>query len=83
MTALESLVEYPVDTLVVQLPRSPGRKDSEYMHLLSGEVDIEAHAQQVATAQPERATSRSSLTQLEQRLDELEAEVAQLKQRLE
>ena len=83
VTALESLVEYPVDALVVQLPRSPGRKDSEYMHLLSGEVDIEAHAQQVAAAQPERAAPRSNLAELEQRLGELEAEVAQLKQRLE
>ena len=83
VTALESLVEYPVDPLVVQLPRSPGRKDSEYMHLLSGEVDIEAHAQQVAAAQPERSEPRSSLAQLEQRLSELEAEVAELKQRLE
>ena len=83
VTALQSLVEYPVDPLVVQLPRSPGRKDSEYMHLLSGEVDIEAHAQQVAAAQPERAAPRSSLAELEQRLGELEAEVAQLKQRLE
>jgi uncharacterized protein YceH (UPF0502 family) len=83
VTALESLVEYPVDPLVVQLPRSPGRKDSEYMHLLSGEVDIEAHAQMIAATQPERSEPRSSLAQLEQRLGELEAEVAGLKQRLE
>jgi uncharacterized protein YceH (UPF0502 family) len=83
VTALESLAEYPVDPLVVQLPRSPGRKDSEYMHLLSGEVDIEAHAQMVAATQPERSEPRSSLAQLEQRLGELEAEVAELKQRLE
>ena len=83
VTTLNSLAEYPVDPLVVQLPRSPGRKDSEYMHLLSGEIDIEAHAQQVAAAQPERATPRSNLAELEQRLDELEAEVTQLKQRLE
>ena len=83
VTALESLVENPVDPLVVQLPRSPGRKDSEYMHLLSGEVDVEAYAQQVAAAQPERAVPRSSMAELEQRLGELEAEVAELKQRLE
>ena len=81
--ALENLAEYPVDPLVVQLPRSPGRKDSEYMHLLSGEIDIEAHAQQVAAAQPERAAPRSNLAELEQRLSELEVEVAALKQRLE
>ena len=83
VTALENLAEHPVDPLVVQLPRSPGRKDSEYMHLLSGEVDIEAHAQQVAAAQPERAAPRSNLVELEQRLSELEIEVAELKQRLE
>ena len=83
VTALNSLAEYPVDPLVVQLPRSPGRKDSEYMHLLSGEVDIEAHAQMVAATQPERSEPRSSLAQLEQRLSELEAEVTELKHRLE
>jgi uncharacterized protein YceH (UPF0502 family) len=83
ITALNSLIEYPVDPLVVQLPRSPGRKDCEYMHLLSGEVDIEAHVQQVAAEQPERDAPRSGLAQLEQRLSELEAEVAELKQRLE
>jgi uncharacterized protein YceH (UPF0502 family) len=83
VTALNSLIEYSVDPLVVQLPRSPGRKDCEYMHLLSGEVDIEAHVQQVAAEQPERDAPRSSLAQLEQRLSELEAEVAELKQRLE
>ena len=83
VTALDSLAEYPADPLVIQLPRSPGRKDSEYMHLLGGEVDIEAHVQQVAAAQPERDSPRSSLAQLEQRLSELEAEVSELKQRLE
>jgi len=83
VTALNSLIEYPDDPQVVQLPRSPGRKDCEYMHLLSGEVDIEAHAQQIAAEKPERDAPRSSLAQLEQRLSELEAEVAELKQRLE
>ena len=83
VTALNSLIEIPGDALVVQLPRSPGRKDSEYMHLLGGEVDLEAHAQQAAAAQPEKESARSGLAQLEQRLSELEAEVAELKQRLE
>ncbi|HUV23309.1 MAG TPA: DUF480 domain-containing protein [Gammaproteobacteria bacterium] len=83
VAALNSLIEYPGDALVVQLPRSPGRKDCEYMHLLSGTVDMEAHAQRAAAAQPERDSPRSSLAQLEQRLSELEAEVAELKQRLE
>jgi hypothetical protein len=82
VTALDSLIENPGDALVMQLPRSPGRKDSEYMHLLGGEVDLEAHARQAAAAPPEKESARSGLAQLEQRLSELEAEVAELKERL-
>jgi len=81
--ALDSLIERPGDALVVKLPRSPGRKDSEYMHLLGGEVDLEAHAQQVAQTQPQRETAKSVVAQLEERLSALEAEVAELKERLE
>ena len=83
VTALDSLIEFPGEVLVIMLPRSPGRKDSEYMHLFSGEIDLQAHAQQVAQAQPERESSRSSLAQLEQRLSVLESQVAELKQLLD
>jgi hypothetical protein len=81
--ALDKLIEWPADALVVKLPRTPGRKDSEYMHLLSGEVDLEAHAQQAAQAQPERETVKSTVAQLEERLSALEAEVAELRSRME
>jgi uncharacterized protein YceH (UPF0502 family) len=79
---LESLVDYGGNALVVKLPRTPGRKDSEYMHLLSGEVDIAAYAQQAEAAQASGDTPRTSMAQLEQRVSELEAEVAELKNRL-
>jgi len=80
---LNSLIEHPGEALVVKLPRSPGRKDSEYMHLLSGAVDLEAYAQQAAQAQPERETAKSTVAQLEERLSALEAEVAELRSRLD
>ena len=80
--ALGSLIDHSGETLVVKLPRTPGRKDSEYMHLLGGEVDFAARAQQIAAEQPERDTVRSPMAQLEERLGALEAEVAELKQRL-
>jgi uncharacterized protein len=80
---LNSLIEHPGEALVVKLPRSPGRKDSEYMHLLSGDVDLEAHALQAAQAQPERETVKSTVAQLEERLSALEAEVAELRERLD
>ncbi len=81
VTALDSLIERDGDPLVVKLPRTPGRKDSEYMHLFAGEIDIEAYAEEAAAA-PAR-TSRGGIAELEQRVAALEAEVAALKQRLE
>ncbi len=81
--ALTTLIEHPGDALVVKLPRTPGRKDSEYMHLLGGEIDVEAHLQQATEARPERETTQTSLAQLENRLSALEAEVAELRERLD
>ena len=83
VVSLDSLIEHSGEALAVKLPRSPGRKDSEYMHLLSGEIDLEEHAQQAAQAQPEKESSRSRLTLLEERLSVLEAQVTELKQRLD
>jgi uncharacterized protein YceH (UPF0502 family) len=80
---LNSMIEWPGDALAIKLPRTPGRKDAEYMHLLSGEVDIEAHAQQAAQAEPRRETAKSAVAQLEERLSALEAEVAELRSRLD
>jgi uncharacterized protein YceH (UPF0502 family) len=79
--ALESLMERDGDPLVVQLPRTPGRKDSEYMHLFAGEVDVAAYAERAGSEANE--SSRTSLAELAQRVAELEAEVEALKQRLD
>ncbi len=79
--ALDSLIEREGDPLVVKLARAPGRKDSEYMYLFAGEVDATAVAER-----PGPATKRSAggdLAWLEQRVADLEAEVAALKRRLE
>lgn len=74
---LTGLLDWPGDPLVVQLPRSTGRRDSEYMHLLSGPVDIEAYATE---ARPESAGGgRVSLAELAERVSRLEAELAALK----
>ncbi len=81
VVALDGLIEYASGALVVKLPRTAGRKDSEYMHLFSGEVDLAAYAQTAAAAQDSGDSPRSSMAQLEQRVSELEAEVAELKNR--
>lgn len=82
VVALNSLIDGDSDPLVVRLPRRHGRKDSEYMHLLSGPVDIDALA-----AMPERATAaaavpRVSVSELAERVGRLEEELAALKRRL-
>ena len=72
------------DALVLQLPRTAGRKDSEYMHLFSGSVDLEAYATKAAQSAVSRGSSeRVSLVDLEQRVTELEAQVAELRSLLE
>lgn len=77
--ALSGLMEREGHPLVVKLPRTPGRKDAEYMHLLSGPIDLEAHASQAQTARP---SERVSVSELTERVSRLEAEVAELKEQL-
>ncbi|QXZ10010.1 YceH family protein [Comamonas sp. Y33R10-2] len=63
--------------LVVQLPRAPGAREQRWAHLLCGPVDITAlqSAQSTASA----STGGSNASALQQRVDTLEAEVAQLR----
>ncbi len=82
--ALNSLIERDEgEPLLVQLPRSPGRKDCEYMHLFCGPVDIEAHERQAQVARPHVSSERVSVAELAARVSELESEVAELKAKLE
>jgi uncharacterized protein YceH (UPF0502 family) len=80
--ALNSLAERDTDPLVVKLPRTPGRKDSEFMHLFSGPVDIEAHVSQVREHRPGGSGERHSVTELAARISQLEAEVAAINEKL-
>lgn len=83
VSTLTSLAHWHSGALVVQLPRTSGRKDSEYMHLFSGEIDIEALAAEAQNRTASKAGNRSSNSGLEQRLSNLEAEVATLKAQLQ
>ena len=65
--------------VVARLPRVPGRRDHEYMHLFAGEIDS-VPAEERA---PAPATPRSTrLDDLEVRVQTLETELAALKQAL-
>lgn len=80
--SLRGLIERDGDPLVVKLPRTPGRKDSEYMHLFFGPIDVEARAAEVESRTVAPASERVSVADLARRVEALEAELAELKQRL-
>ena len=79
VVALNNLIERESGPLIVKLPRTPGRKDSEYMHLFSGPVDTEAHLMQAAARSSEASPARVTVAELAERVSQLEAEVAELK----
>ena len=82
LAALKRLIVRDGDPLLVELPRTPGRKDAEYMHLFSGPVDLEAHASQAKAMKPAASSERVSVAQLAERVAQLEAEVAELRKRI-
>jgi hypothetical protein len=81
--ALNGLMEREGDPLVVKLPRAAGRKDSAYMHLFSGPVDMEQHARHSVADASGRPRDRVGVPELAERLAALEAEVAELRALLE
>ena len=80
--ALKMLIEWESGPLVMKLPRTPGRQDAEYMHLFCGPVDVAAHAERAQAAAAASPSGGSRVSELEQRVSRLEAEVAELKERL-
>lgn len=76
--ALEALTRREDGPFVVRLPREPGKRESRYAHLFNGEPDVTATLEPAAplSSQPNR------LDLIEQRLAELEAEVARLRERI-
>lgn len=77
---LEHLANDEKGPLVVKLPREAGKRESRYMHLFCGEVDVSELA--VATTAPSSAGSER-ITQLEQEVAELREELAALKEQVE
>lgn len=78
--ALVGLLDTATGALVVKLPRTPGRKDAEYMHQLCGEIDIDVYAEKAAAGKSAR--QGVGVAELQQRITELENEVAELKSQL-
>jgi uncharacterized protein len=84
-TALEHLAQDPAGSRVVQLPREPGRRDSRYAHLFSGEVHAVAAepgaSARVADPSLEEAPGALAgrVSVLEQQVRELRTELAAMR----
>ena len=77
---LDQLARREDGPYVARLPREPGKRESRYAHLFSGEVPGADEHEAVAADHSERTDAGSErLNRLEQRVADLEAEVAALK----
>ncbi|EOV9520336.1 YceH family protein [Vibrio parahaemolyticus] len=76
---LEHLASEEKGSLVVKLPREAGKRESRYMHLFCGEVDVSA----IAAAVPATSSSSERVAQLEQEVAELREELDALKAQVE
>lgn len=76
---LEHLACEEKGPLVVKLPREAGKRESRYMHLFCGEVDVSA----MAAAVPATSSSSERVAQLEQEVAELREELDALKAQVE
>jgi uncharacterized protein len=79
---LRAMSEFPAGSLVKQLPRQPGRKESRFAHMLSGEPQGDDEPESVA-AKPLANALEQRLTQLEERVRLLETELARFRQQFE
>lgn len=83
VVSLMSLIDREGGPLLIKLPRTPGRKDAEYMHLFSGAVDVEDYNRKAEANAPKESSQRINVTDLAERVSQLEAEVASLKAKLD
>lgn len=79
---LEEMASNAEGALVVKLPREAGKRESRYMHLFSGDVDIselEASAAPVSVASARTYQYEERIASLESQVEQLTAEMAELK----
>ncbi len=69
------------EPLVFKLDRQPGQKEVRYVHLLSGEIDVEAYARE--TAAPTRQAGSERIETLERELANLREEFGLFRQSFE
>jgi uncharacterized protein YceH (UPF0502 family) len=67
---------------VLKLPREPGKRESRYAHLFSGEVDLAQIPAPTESVSGSSSTGSGRLDELEQRVAQLERRLTELESRL-
>ena len=81
-SALQKLMQRQ-PPLAKVLPRQPGTKESRYVHLLAGDVEVPETRQSTAGAEGRTSADGERLDRLEEEVSGLRREVAELKAQLE
>ena len=80
-TTIQGLIERDTRPLVVKLPRQAGTKESRYMHLLAGDVQVEYQEAPPREASPARGrVDEERVARLEEQLAAMRQELSELRQ---
>ncbi len=82
-SALDRLMERNDGPFVAKLAREPGKRESRFMHLFSGDAPAMEFPVNTNSASDLSGADLDRLDQLGQRIDELEQEIVRLKRALE
>ena len=82
-STLEQLMQRDDGPFVARLPRQAGKRDARYAHLFGGELEMSEAVAPVAVVSASPGQDADRMELLEQLVDQLRAEVATLKARLD
>ena len=80
---LDQLMQRDDGPFVVKLAREPGKRDARFAHLFGGEIEMSEAAAPVTAVSASSGQDAARMELLEQLVDQLRAEVATLKARLD
>lgn len=80
---LKDLIEKDDGPYIVKLPREAGKRESRYAHLFSGEVETTDSSDHTTTGDGISSQDCDRISSLEQRVEEMQDEIAQIKCKLE
>lgn len=83
-TTIQGLIERDTQPLIVKLPRQAGTKESRYMHLLAGDVQVDYQEAPPREAPPARGrVDEERVARLEEQVAVLRQELSELRQQFQ